>query len=235
MHDLLRQSLADAGHLGAHDPKLALGIGVANPVIETAALERVVDLARAVRRDHHDRRLLGAHRAELGDGDLEIGQHLEQERLEGFVGAVELVDQQDRRPGRIRLKRLQERPLDQEALGEHVVLEPLPVMGALRLGHADGDHLRGVVPFVDRGCDIEALVALQPDQPPPERAGQDLGDLGLADPGLAFQEQRAAHLEGQKKHGRKRPVGEIVGLGQEIEGAIDRGGQRQHLGHGRNL
>ena len=72
------------------------------------------------------------HGAELRDGHLEIRQHLEQESLERFVGAVELVDQQHRRARRIRLERLQQRPLDQEALGEHVVLEPLAVVSRLR-------------------------------------------------------------------------------------------------------
>ena len=62
-------------------------------------------------------------RAELGDRDLEIGQHFEQERLEGLVGAVELVDQQHRRAVGIGLERLQQRPLDEEALREHVVAE----------------------------------------------------------------------------------------------------------------
>ena len=104
--------------------EFALGVRIADPVIEAAALERVVDLARAVRGDDHDRRMLGLHRAHLRDRDLEVGQHFEQERLEGFVGAVELVDQQHRRAGGVRLERLQQRPLDQEALGEHVVLEP---------------------------------------------------------------------------------------------------------------
>ena len=115
MHDLLRQALADARHLGAHDRELALGVGIADPVIEAAALQRVVDLARAVRGDDDDRRMRRLHRAELGDRDLEVGQHLEQERLEGFVGAVELVDQQHRRAVGIGLERLQQRPLDEEA------------------------------------------------------------------------------------------------------------------------
>ena len=122
----------------------------------------------------------------------------------GLVGAVELVDQQHRRAGRIGLERLQQRPLDQEALGEHVVLEPLAVVRALGLGDADRDHLRGVVPLVDRGRDVEPLVALQADQPAPERRGQHLGDLGLADAGLAFEEQRPAHLEREEQHGRER-------------------------------
>ena len=146
-----------------------------------------------------------------GHGDLEVGEHLQQERLERLVGAVELVDQQHRRARRIGLERLQQRPLDQEALGEDVALEPLAVVRAFGLGDPDRDHLRGVVPLVDRRRHVEPLVALQADQPAAERRGQHLGDLGLADAGLAFEEQRAAHLEREKEHGRQRPVGEIVG------------------------
>ena len=127
VHDLLRQRLADARHLGAHDLQLARGVGIADPVIEAAALERVVDFARAVRGDDHDRRMRGLDRAEFRDRDLEVGEHFEQERLERLVGAVEFVDQQHRRAGGVGLERLQQRPLDQEALGEDVVLEPLAV------------------------------------------------------------------------------------------------------------
>ena len=43
--------------------------------------------------------------------------------LERLVGAVELVDQQHRRPALVRLQRLQQRPLDQETLGEDVLRE----------------------------------------------------------------------------------------------------------------
>ena len=109
-------------------------------------------------------------------------------------------------------------------------LEP-DVAGAFGFGDADGDHLRGVIPFVDRRRNVEALVALQPDQPAAERLREHLGDLGLADAGLAFQENRPAHLERQIKHGAERAVGEIIGPGEEIDGGVDRG--RQVLG-GRN-
>ena len=108
-----------------------VGVRIADPVIETAALERVVDFARAVGGDDDDRRMRGLDGAELRDGDLEVGQHFEQEGLERLVGAVEFVDQQHRRAGGVGLQRLQQRPLDQEALGEHVVLEPLAVVLAL--------------------------------------------------------------------------------------------------------
>ena len=59
-------------------------------------------------------RLLGADGADLRDGDLEVGEHLEQERLELLVGAVDLVDEQDRRHAVVRLDRLEQRALDQK-------------------------------------------------------------------------------------------------------------------------
>ena len=182
--------------------------------------------AGAVRGDDHDRRLLGLHRAHFRNGDLKIAQHFEQKRLECLVGAVDLVDQQHRCAGGVELQRLQQRPLDQKALGKHVVLQAGAVVLALGLGDADGDHLRGVIPLVDRGGDVEALVALQPDQPAAKRRRQHLGDLGLANAGLALEEDRPAHLKRQIKHRAERAVGEIFGLGQEVDGGIDRGRER---------
>ena len=44
-----------ARQAGAHDLRLALGRGVVDPVVEAAPLERVVQLARAVRGDDHER------------------------------------------------------------------------------------------------------------------------------------------------------------------------------------
>ena len=85
-------------HLAADDLQLARGIRIVDPMIEAAPLQRVVDLARAVGGDDDDRRLLGPDRAELRHRHLEVGEDFEQERLEGLVGAVELVDQEDRAP-----------------------------------------------------------------------------------------------------------------------------------------
>ena len=42
---------------------------------------------------------------ELGYRHLIVGQQLEQIALELFIGAVQLVDQQDRRPVALRLER----------------------------------------------------------------------------------------------------------------------------------
>ena len=89
------------------------------------------------------------------------------------------------------------------------------------LGEPDGEQLALVVPLVQRLGRGQPLVALQPDQRRPERAGERLGRGGLADPGLALEQQRPAELERQVQRGgqavvdqvvdRVEPLGELVG------------------------
>ena len=142
-------------------------------------------------------------------------ERLEQERLERLVGAVELVDQQHRGAALLGLHRLEQRAADQEALREQLLGQRVAVGRALRLGGADRHHLRREVPLVDRARRVEALVALQPDQPAAERLAERLGDLGLADPGLALEEQRPAELQRQEDDGRKAAAGDVAGAGQQ--------------------
>jgi hypothetical protein len=97
------------------------GRRVVDPVIQAAALHGVVDLARAVRRHDHDRRFWRLDGAQLGDGDLEVGQDFEQVRLERFVGAIEFVDQQHRRLPGFTLQGLQQSAADEEGLGIDVL------------------------------------------------------------------------------------------------------------------
>ena len=97
--DLAGQLQPGLGDPAQHDRDLALEVGVLDPVVEGPALERVVDVAGAVRGEHHDRRHLGPEGPDLGHRHREVGQDLEQERLELVVGAVDLVDQEHRRRG----------------------------------------------------------------------------------------------------------------------------------------
>ena len=133
-----------------------------DPVEQAAALERVVQLARAVRGQDHARPALRRDRAHLGDRDLEVREHLEQERLELLVGAVDLVDQQHDRLDT--LDRLEQRPPDQELRPEQLLLGD----GAL-LRRPDVQKLPRVVPLVDGVRDVEPFVALEPDQPGGQR------------------------------------------------------------------
>ena len=125
-----------------------------------------------LRRDDRDRRRARADRAELGHGDLVLGQHLEQEGVERLVGAVELVDQQDRR-ARLR-QRLQQRPLDQHVARVQALHELASRSRVVRrLGEPDLDHLPRDVPFVGGLRDVEPFVALHAQQracPAPARA-----------------------------------------------------------------
>src|SRR4051812_24998765 len=89
-------------------------------MVDTAALERIVEIARAVRGDNHDWAVLCAQGAQFGDADLKIGEQFEQKALELFVGAIQLVDQQHWRGGMGLVDRLEQRALEQKRLGIEV-------------------------------------------------------------------------------------------------------------------
>ena len=73
-------------------------------------------------------------------------------------------------------------------------------------------------------CDVDALVALEADQARPEHVRERLRDLGLADAGLALQEQRLAQLQRHVEHRREAPIGEISTLAEGGREVVDRGG-----------
>jgi hypothetical protein len=133
------------------------------------------------------------------------------ERTSSIVGAVDLVDQQHRR--RRHADRLQERPAQQEFLLENVALLFLG-RDRLALPDLDGEKLRLIVPLVDRCVGVQPFVALQADQRPAEHRGEGLGDLGLADAGLAFEHQRPLQALHQQDRGGELRVRNVPGLGK---------------------
>src|SRR6266851_5403230 len=74
---LAGQRLGDARRADQHDLYLPLGGWVSDPVVQAASLQRVVQLTCAVGGEHHDRRALRLDRADLRDGDLEVGEDFE--------------------------------------------------------------------------------------------------------------------------------------------------------------
>jgi hypothetical protein len=184
-------------------------------VEEATALERVVQLAGAVRGQDHARPPGRGDRADLGDRDLEIREHLEQERLELFVGAVDLVDQQHHRL--LALDRLQERPPDQELRTEELLF-----LHSAFLRRADVQELARVVPLVNRVGDVEPLVALEADQPRGQCARERLRRLGLADSRLALEQQRLLEPQREIERGREPAVREVVGLAERGLEGLDR-------------
>ena len=142
----------------------------------------------------------GPNRSQLGNRDLPLGQHLEQERLERLVCAIHFVDEQH---GRAVLgDRLEQRPLEQELFAEDLRF-PLLERGALGLAQARAQHLPRVVPLVERRHRVEPFVALQPNQPRAQHLGEDLGALGLADAGGTFNQQRLLEREHDLQRGRE--------------------------------
>ena len=202
------------GNLGRPHPQdgqLALEVGMPDPVVQTPALERVVHVAGAVGRDHHDRRHLGVERPELGDGDRVVGQDLEQERLELVVGPVDLVDEQHRRDRRLVRDRPQQRAAHEEPLRVELVLDD---GGTAGLDRAQVEELARVVPLVHGLAGVDALVALEADELASGPAGEDLGDLGLADAGFTLEQQRPLQRERQEDRGGQSLVGEVLVVGE---------------------
>ncbi len=200
--------LVQSGHLAVQDAQLLFEAGVFDVQIQAAPPQRVADLARAVRSEHHQGHVLGAYRAELRNRDLEIREHFEEKGLEAFVGAIDLVDQQDRRAFAAR-DRAQQRPLEQVLAPEDQVFE-LGGIAGFSLRDAQAQQLALVVPLVERGVGVQALVALQPDKFSREHAGEDLRDLGLADPRLPLHQERLLHLPGEIHGGRDGGLGDVA-------------------------
>ena len=89
-------------------------------MVEAAATQWIAKAPLLVRRHHHERNRLRLDGAQLGNGDLPVGQDLEQQRLKLLIHLVQLVDQQDDWFG-------SEERLEKWALYEEVQrMEPVP-------------------------------------------------------------------------------------------------------------
>ena len=186
-------------------------------------------LPRAVGGDDHHRRGRRLDGADLRDGDLEIGQDLQQEGLERLVGAIQLVDQQHRRRA-VRSTRLQQRAFLQEFGGRRCrAPAPRGRRGAVGLGQPDRHQLAGMVPLIGRGRQVQPVIALQPHQPAAQPGGQHLGDLGLAGAGLALRGRAAGPCASARwTVVASALVGDVAAGGQQALGGLDAGGQVGH-------
>jgi hypothetical protein len=177
----------------------------------------------------HDQGPLGAgDGAQLGDRHLEVRQHLQQQRLGLHLDPVDLVDQQHHRVGGP--DGLQQGPGEQERLGEDVGLDlgPAGVLGPVGL---DAQQLLLVVPLVQGLGLVQALVALEPDQPGPGGGGQGLGQLGLADPGRPLGQDGLLQPVGQEGDVGDHRGGQVPDLGQAPGHLVDVG---EPVGHQRS-
>ena len=170
----------------------------------------------------------GADGAELGNRHLKVGQQLQQKPLELVVRAIDFVDQEDGPASAGLLERLQQRTLDQERFAEELLRRAGAIERMAGLEQTDLEELARIVPLVERLRDVDAFVTLQANQLGAERRRQRLGDLGLADAGFAFEEQRPAQLQCQVGRDRQAPIGDVELPGEELFELVDR--LRERLG-----
>ena len=148
---------------------------------------------------------------ELGDRHLVLGEDLEQQGLGLELHPVDLVDQEDHRLGRA--DGLEQRPGQEELLGEDVLFELLPGLAGVGL---DAQQLLLVVPLVEGLGLVQPLVALEADEPAPGQAGHRLGQLGLAGAGRALHQHRLGQPVGQEDHAGDPVVGQVLHAGQAV-------------------
>ena len=213
------------GETRGDDLEFLLVVRIIDPVVQAASFQGIVDLAGAVGSDDDHGRVGGVKGAQLGNGDLVIGQEFQEEPFKLLIGAVELVNEEHRGAVTALVDGFQKRALDQELRAEQVDVRGVTVPGLPPgLHQANFQQLAGVVPLVDRVVDVEALVALQPDQIGAESGSQSAGDFGLADAGLAFQEQRAAQLQRQEDGDGEPPVSYVSLVAQQTLDVFHGGG-----------
>src|SRR5580658_148583 len=94
--DLLAKLFRDPGQPRADNSHLFFKTGIVNPVVKAAPLQRVAQFPCSVGGQDNEWHIFGLDGAHLRDGDLKIGEQLEQKRLEGLIGAVNFVNQQNR-------------------------------------------------------------------------------------------------------------------------------------------
>src|SRR5205807_7835167 len=104
--------------------------------------------------------------------------------------------------------RVQEGPAQQKATREQFAF-----VDAAR-GCAEREQLPCVIPIVDGVMQVDALVTLKADEPRSGGRGERARDLGLADTGLALEQQRLLERDRQMHRECQRPVREIA-LGGE--------------------
>ena len=151
---------------------------------EAAPAQRVRQITGAVAGQDHQRLAARGQGSELGNADLELGEHLQQKRLESLIRAVNFIDQQDARLGAA--NRLQQRPLQQKFLGKQIAAQGVLVCATIGFAQTDLQQLAAVVPLVHRLPQIQALVALQAQKRTIQCPGAGCGDSGFTDPGFAL-------------------------------------------------
>ena len=89
------------------------------------------------------------------------------------------------------------------------------------VGEPDAEQLARIVPLVQRLGRVDPVVALQADQRRVEHRGQRLAGLGLADPGLALEQQRLGQPQAEEHRGREPLVDEVVDGGEPLGEHLD--------------
>ena len=157
-----------------------------------------------------------SQRTQLRNGDLKFGEQFQEKALELLVGAVDFVDQKDRRTCACRIDGLQQRPLDQKGFAVQLAVRARTIERMRRIKNPELEQLPRIVPFVQRVPDVQPFIALQPNQIGLQRSGGGRRKRSLADARFPFQEERSFEPEREKECDGETAVGDVVLGGQAM-------------------
>ena len=122
--------------------------------------------------------------------------------------------------------------------GAEDVVGGRPLGLAARLEQPDLEHLARVVPLVDGGVDVEALVALEPDERVPSEAARTLASSVLPTPASPSSSSGRPSSSARKTAVATRAVGDVVARPEVVLDRLDgarAGGAGVAVGHRQNL
>ena len=163
LDQLAGDRLVELGRVQADDLELVLEVGIVEPQVQAAALERLGQLAGVVRGQQHDRLGPRLDPPELGNRDLEVADSSSSSIASNSWSVLSISSISSTTGSGEAIAVISGR-CEQELLAEDVVLHVLPA-GVVGLG-LDPQQLLAVVPLVQRLRLVEALVALQAHQRP---------------------------------------------------------------------
>ena len=175
-------------------------------------------VAAAVGGQHRHGGALRGECTEFGNRHRCLTEELQQQCLELVVGTVDLVDEQHRLGWSDVAHAGQDRPVHQVGLGVQIGLGQT-VSASFR--QPDAQQLALIVPVVQRLGSGEALIALQPDQRCIQHCGKGFRGHGLADAGLALEQQGPIQLGGKIERRRRADVEQIPVLIEASDDVID--------------
>ena len=187
-----------------------------NPVVQAAALQRIVYVARAVRGKNHNRWGGGFECSQFGNGYLEVGKNFQQVSLKLIVCTIDFVNQQHRRCVAL-VNGAKKCALNEKALVVQLAFQFISFLVccfSACFSSTQMQQLSRVVPVVYGLSRINAFVTLQANEFATSHGCNHFGKFSFTNARFAFKQQRSLQGERQVHRSCEAFFGQVVLFGE---------------------